>query len=1123
MFKSKNNSDQLPPFAPPSDTKLPPVEPEYDRSVPPTPAFQQTTTKSVAAVGSNSKLDRDKIQAIVTKIRQSQTSRHALNVVVTELQTVLGADRVLICEVTDNVTGKISAEAVREGFAPAMGQDLPLIAFGMAQASDYQSQRYIELDRSKSEQISPYQKQLLENYQVNSQLTFPILLNGYATATNNYGLQQVWGLLIVHQCDRSKQWSDAEINLLGQISLELTLAIQPSLPLLQLVQNRDPLSAIDSEARTLIHNLTEQVRSQMQVDRVMAFAFNPDWSGKIIAESVDVNWVKAGDRFNLDYSITGDNYKPFYAVNDIQTKGLSKCLIEILESYQIRAYLVVPILYNGQLIGLLGAYQNSGPRNWQKAELELLQTFAERFNSPLQQTVYQRHQEFQSVQMNARFDRERGLAKMQERIRTAKTEEQVFQIATQEGRKLLTVDRLAVYKFNPDWSGNFIAESVGGNWNSLIETIPLVQDTFLQRTEGGRYKDGGTMAIDDIYLSGHQACHIELLEQFEARAYVIAPIFGADKKLWGLIAMYQNDRVRKWQEEEVEALRQIGLQVGMAMEQLDYLGKLKTRAEQQQTINKITDRIRQSLAIDSIFQNVTQEIRQALNTDRCVVYQFNSDWSGQVVAESVGGGWVSLLQEQAKDGVLTGDRTSSDRCVLRKWGTQDNTETDTYLQQTQGGKYGAGQSKFTAINDIYAQNYPACYIQSLEKYEAKAYLIAPIFQGEKLWGLLGVYQNDAPRQWSATDSDTIVQIASQLAVAIQLSTYVNRVETQERELAESLARERSAREGLEQEAVKVLKALEPSFRGDLTIRAPLSESEIGTIADGYNTTIQSLRNLVRQVQVSAASMSETSSHNNVLVESLSTQAQGELDKLESAISQANLMVDSSKEVANFAQKIDLAVQSTNFTVQKGDRLIESTVVEILEIRSTVSETGKKVKRLGETFQKISKVVSLIENFATQTNLLALNAAIEATRAGEYGKGFAVVADEVRSLAHQSANATTEIGRLVDEIRAGTNEVTEAMEVGIAQVVQGTQMVNDTRATLSEIVTATSEIGELVQSITNAANNQSTESQKLTIVMNDVAEIVTTTADSASQLSESFKQLLTTSKSLETSVSKFKVD
>jgi methyl-accepting chemotaxis protein PixJ len=1105
MFKSKS-ADQ-PETTMRVDTKLQ-MEPEYDRSVPP-----------VKAATGASKSEQQRIHGIATKIRQAKTGEVALAMATSELQNILSIDRVFIGQVTDSNSIKVMAEAVNNGFSPALGSELPLAAFGGEATADYQNQRYLELDIVSA---SPHQKQVLDNLQVRTQITIPVLLNDYASNTNSYGLQKVWGLLVLQQCSRSHKWTDGEINLLAQISLELTMAIQPSLPLLQLVQNRDPINAINLEAQGLLQNLTEKVRSSMQVDRVMVFAYNPDWSGKVLTESVDVNWVKAGDRFNFDYSINNENYKQYYAVNDIQTKNLSRCLVEILDSYQIRAYLVVPIVYNDQLLGMLGVYQNSGPRNWQKGELEALQEFATKFSQPLQQTLYQRHQQFQNQQMTAQFQREKGLAKMQERIRSAKTEETVLQIATQESRKLLGVDRVAIYRFNSDWSGNFVAESVASGWNSLMTSVPMVADTFLQRNEGGRYKDGGTLAVDDIYMSGHQACHMELLEQFEARAYAIASVFGADKHLWGLIAMYQNDKARKWQDDEVETLRQIGLQVGIAMEQLGYLNKLRIRSEQQQTLAKITDRIRQTLEIDAVFQNVTQELRTAMSADRAVIYQFNADWSGQVVAEAVTSGWMSLLIEQGKDAVLAGNRTQSDQCVVRKWNTGDNTQTDTYLQETAGGRYSKGK-KVTVVDDIYGKNFPECYVNALEKYQAKAYIIAPVFQGDKLWGLVAVYQNDAPRKWQENDSELVTQIANQLAVALQLTSYVTQIQTQEKELAESLGRERGAREGLEQEAMRVLKALEPSFRGDLTIRAPLSETEIGTIADGYNTTIQSLRSLVRQVQVAAKSMSENSSLNNVLVEGLSSQAQGEIDRLDSALTQVKLLETSSAEVAEFAMQIDRAVNAANSTVQNGDRLIECTVNEILEIRSTVSETGKKVKRLGETFQKISKVVSLVENFATQTNLLALNASIEATRAGEYGKGFAVVADEVRSLAYQSANATTEISRLVDEIRSGTNEVTEAMEVGIAQVVQGTQLVNETRQTLSEIVIATSEIGGLVQSISKAANNQNQESQKLTVVMNDVAEIVIKTADSATQLSSSFKELLTTSENLQTSVSRFKVD
>jgi methyl-accepting chemotaxis protein PixJ len=1077
--------------------------------------FLSVSTTAAATTDINA----EKIHHIATKIRQAVTPTAACNQAVTEIRSLMGADRVLIYELTDTTTGKVIAESVQTGFTPMLGAEIPQIGFGFEQLKDDRSHRAISLIYS---QISPYQKQILDKYQVQATVALPILINGYSASTDTYSLDRVWGLLVVQQCSQTRSWSESETNCLSQLSLELTLALQPNQPLLQLSQRRDLFATIDLEAQELMQGTLDEIRHTLQADRAMVVAYNSDWSSQVVAESVGTNWAKAGNSLDLDYSITGENYKPYYVVNDIQTKNFPRCLLETFEPLQMKAYIVVPIVQNNQLIGMLGVYQNSGARNWQESELNAMLDFAKNFGFPLQQTANRRQAQFQAKLMERRLDRERGISKLQERLRTAKNAQTVFQIATLDGRRLLNVDRVGIYRFNADWSGKFIAESATPGWTNLVETIPIIQDTFLQRTKGGRYKDGSCFAVDDIYTVGHQACHVELLEQLEARAYVIAPIFGANRQLWGLIACYQNTAAYKWQADEIETLRQLGLQVGIAMEQINYIEQLQKKAEQEQTINRIAERIRQSLATDEIFQNVTQEIRQAIKTDRAVVYQFNPDWSGQVVAESVGGGWVSLLVQQADDAVLSGDRTQSDRCVLRKWAKSDITETDTYLQSTKGGKYINGE-KSTAIDDIYTKKFPECYIKSLEKYQAKAYIIAPIFIGERLWGLLGVYQNDGPRTWDGSERAIIEQVANQVGVSLQLSEYLDRVVIQEQELSEIVDRERANRQELEAEALRVLKAIGPSFRGDLTVRAPLSETEIGTIADGYNTTIQSLRELVRQVQTAATSVSSTSSLNNTLVDNLSEQAKQELAQLDRAQAQVKLMATSSQEVADFAQKVEQVVQSANRTVQTGDALMESTVEEILEIRSTVSTTAKKIKRLGETFQKISKVVNLIENFATQTNLLALNASIEATRAGQYGKGFAVVADEVRSLAYQSANATTEIERLVDEIRIDTNDVTEAMEIGIAQVVQGTNLVNETRQSLSEIVVATSQISGLVQSISQAASTQNNQSHKLTEVMADVAAMANLTSGSAAQISESCQQLLTTSQVLETSVSRFKVD
>jgi methyl-accepting chemotaxis protein PixJ len=169
------------------------------------------------------------------------------------------------------------------------------------------------------------------------------------------------------------------------------------------------------------------------------------------------------------------------------------------------------------------------------------------------------------------------------------------------------------------------------------------------------------------------------------------------------------------------------------------------------------------------------------------------------------------------------------------------------------------------------------------------------------------------------------------------------------------------------------------------------------------------------------------------------------------------------------------------------------------------------------------VVSLISNFATQTQLLALNASIEATRAGEYGRGFAVVADEVRSLARQSAQATTEIEELVQEIQVNTAEVFTAMEMGIQRVASGTNVVTEARRNLNEIIDSTAEISRLVVGITQATQGQIQEFQVMKQTMSEVAAIANHTSQDSKSMSNSFKELLAMAQNLQLRANQFKVE
>jgi GAF domain-containing protein len=199
----------------------------------------------------------------------------------------------------------------------------------------------------------------------------------------------------------------------------------------------------------------------------------------------------------------------------------------------------------------------------------------------------------------------------------------------------------------------------------------------------------------------------------------------------------------------------------------------------------IIDKIRRSQDLETIFTVTTQEMRRVLVCDRLIIYKFNPNWTGQVVAESVGAGWVSLLIEPNQDEVLREDRIQLDRCLLRNWSQGDIIEPDSFLAQTKGGRYAYGQ-KFTAVDNIYTRGFPDCYVQSLEKYQARAYLIVPIFQEEKLWGLLGAYQNQNVRIWQELEINLMIQIASQLAVALQQAEYVKQLQQQTNNLKKTL-------------------------------------------------------------------------------------------------------------------------------------------------------------------------------------------------------------------------------------------------------------------------------------------------------------------------------------------------
>jgi methyl-accepting chemotaxis protein len=531
----------------------------------------------------------------------------------------------------------------------------------------------------------------------------------------------------------------------------------------------------------------------------------------------------------------------------------------------------------------------------------------------------------------------------------------------------------------------------------------------------------------------------------------------------------------------------LGANINKMIEQLEALLQAQTLSAQQAGLLKdITLKISEALDSETVFDTAVQEIRQALKSDRVIVFRLDETSTGTIVAESGGGGWPRAIGAQIADPCLAGD----------------------YVD-----KYKQGRVQATA--DIYQAGLRECHLKQLEPFGVKANLVAPILVGGELLGLLIAHECHGPRNWEKSEIDFFAQLATQVGLALE------RVELLERQRI-SEEEQRRAKEDLQRRALELLTEVDPVSKGDLTIRARVTGDEIGTLADSYNATIESLRKIVTQVQKTTQQVAVTTNTNEALVQTLSGEALRQAEEIAVALERIQAMNDSARTVAANAKQAEAAVRQATQTVEAGDAAMNRTVEGIDSIRATVGETAEKVRRLGESSQKISKVVSLIGKFAAQTHLLALKASIEAARAGEGGQGFAVIADEVRSLASQSAAATGEIENLVASIQSETKELAAAMAAGTEQVAVGTNLVGETRQSLNQMAAVSAQLNQLVEAIAQAAAEQSEASQTVTQTMAEVAAIANRTSTSATNVSASFRELLTVSQDLQKSVGQFKV-
>jgi methyl-accepting chemotaxis protein len=666
----------------------------------------------------------------------------------------------------------------------------------------------------------------------------------------------------------------------------------------------------------------------------------------------------------------------------------------------------------------------------------------------------------------------------------------LFEQAVQEAKKQLSADRVVIYAFEPDLSGSIVAEAVDPGWpRALADRIsdPCIPGKLLEE-----YKQGRVVPTNDVRATNYSLPHMQLLNRLHVKANLVVPIVAADNLL-GLLVAHQCSSTRVWQEAEINFLQQLAIQVGLSLTGVSLAAQKDAQADLAQQLNEIISKVRESLKPEQIYHAAITGVRDTLKTDRAVVYLFDENWQGSIVAESVGSNWPKALGANI-----------ADPCFAEQ-----------YVE-----KYKRGRVK--ATENIYDAGLTKCYLGQLEPFKVKANLVAPILVEGKLIGLLVTHQCSSTRPWQESDITFFKQVAIQVGFALDQAALLEQRE-QARIIAEVVSEEqRREKEALQLQLLELLSDVEGAAQGDLTVRADVTTGEIGTVADFFNAVIESLRGIVTQVKKAATQVNTSLGENEGAIRQLSVEALNQAEETTRTLDSVEKMSHSIQEVAANARQAAVVARSASSTAEAGGLAMDRSVQNIQRLRETVAETAKKVKRLGESSQQISKVVSLINQIALQTNLLAINAGIEAARAGEEGQGFAVVAEEVGELAARSAAATKEIEKIVENIQQETSEVVEAMELGTAQVVEGTHLVEDAKLSLSQILEVSRQIDALVQSISSATVSQAETSQAVTELMKEIAKVSERTSNSTRQVSSSLQETVGIAQELQASVGTFKV-
>ncbi len=347
------------------------------------------------------------LKQVTDQIRSTLDLKSILQTIVREVQKLLFTDRVIIYQFNRGWQGQVVVEEVTSNTNSILGLVNKDDCFPTEHALLYQRGRIQAVNNVRQSDLNQCHIEFLQNIQVEANLVVPIRRS-----------EQLWGLLIAHECHDPRAWKHEEIELLQQLADEAAIAIHQAelyeqsctaarlaaATAEQLEQSAEQQKALfgvinkireSLELETIFKATTTEVRQLLSADRVAVFRFysasgseeDEFVSEDVLPEFKSVLATKVYDRYPEIYQ-----QERIRAVDDIYKAGLSDYHIQILEQFQVRARLVVPLIKGGAatgsktlLWGLLCIHQCSKPRHWEDREIDFVTQVAAQLGIAIQQ------------------------------------------------------------------------------------------------------------------------------------------------------------------------------------------------------------------------------------------------------------------------------------------------------------------------------------------------------------------------------------------------------------------------------------------------------------------------------------------------------------------------------------------------------------------------------------------------------------------------------------------------------------------------------------------------------------------------------------------------------------------